>query len=63
MDSEKPNVPMSENERPSDRQKLIRLLSLLMARRWWKEQNRSGAVGKDRLCDEVDRGLENAETE
>ncbi len=38
--------PMESDLRP-EREKLIRLLSALMARRWWREQLREG--GRERL--------------
>ena len=54
-----PASPMETDPRP-DREKLIRLLSALMARRWWREQlresgcERSLAIKRSRSQTESD---------
>ncbi len=40
MESKRPSSAILKGDLAADRNKLIRLLSTLMARRWWKEQTR-----------------------
>ena len=53
-----PKPPVAGVEVESERDKLIRLLSALMARRWWREQNQN-SKGETKLAEPSAPRVEN----